>query len=174
MLLFNAPKSIQGFTLIEMLVIVVIIGIMSAISVPSFLASLNRSKVNDGVAKVRGALQEAQREAIRKSRTCTVTFTTSSITGPCLVTGTRTLKDEVLLATNITGSQATFSFRGNSSMTLPSGVGFGKVVVYLSDGSGQKKCLAIANNIGIMRTGNYVGSTPAAADVTAGTCTTTQ
>ena len=72
MLLFNAHKNSQGFTIVETLTILLLIGILSAIAAPSFLALLNRSKVNDALAKARGALQEAQREAIRKSKTCTV------------------------------------------------------------------------------------------------------
>ena len=44
MLLFSVRKNSQGFTLIEIVVILFIIGILSAIATPSFLAVLNRAK----------------------------------------------------------------------------------------------------------------------------------
>lgn len=179
MSLFNARNESQGFTLIETLIIVIIIGILSAIAAPSFLALLNRSKVDDALNQVRGALQECQREAIRKSKSYSVTLDTTNnkVTGSCLVTGARTMPNGVAMATDIGGTPPSiqFSFRGNTTVTLPAGVDHAKVVLYMSDGSTQeKKCFATSNGIGIMRTGKYSGSTSSASDITAGICTTSQ
>lgn len=181
MLLSNARNKDQGFTLIETLIILVIIGVLSAIAAPSFLSMFNRNKVNESLDKVRGALQEAQREAIRKSQSCTVTIDTTNkkITSPCLVTGTRDLcekrdssgnctQSRVAIATNLSPSSIQFSFRGNTTAS-------GKIVVYSSDNSTSKKgCLAISNGTGIMRTGEYSGSTSSTTEITSGTCTTSQ
>lgn len=167
MLFRNAHKTSQGFTLIETLTVLIVIGILSAIAVPSFLALLNRNKVNDAVAKVQGALQEAQREAIRRSRSCIVTLNTTNqkVTSPCLITGDRTLPNGVAIVTNLGGTppSITFSFRGNTTDS-------GAIVLYMSDGSIPKKgCLVISNGLGIMRSGVYNGST---ASVTANNCVT--
>lgn len=184
MLPCNANKNSQGFTLIETLTIVVIIGILSAISVPSFLGLLNRNKVNDAISKVQGALQEAQREAIRRGTSCPVTLNTSilnttnkTITSPCLITGARDLCDKrdnsdncikstVAVATNLSGTPPiTFHLRGNTN-------NMGTIVLYTINGSNQQmKCLTISNPIGIMRTGNYNGSI---ASVSANNCETLQ
>lgn len=73
MLLFNAhKKSSQGFTLAEVMVIVVIVGILAALAIPNLRGWLNKKQVDSAVDKVRGALSEAQREAIRNSLGCKV------------------------------------------------------------------------------------------------------
>jgi prepilin-type N-terminal cleavage/methylation domain-containing protein len=243
MLLSNARNKNQGFTLIETLIILVIIGVLSAIAAPSFLSMFNRNKVNDALDQVRGALQEAQRQAMGKSRSCVVVMTPSNqpklasncfqianytikvsaaaISGATTVSvdslpvaipsGTglvfskgatgvvtqnaakgsnsltlsggistaiqigeiaplRTLQDGVAMATNLSGTPPViqFSFRGNTTAS-------GKIVVYSSDNSTSKKgCLAISNGTGIMRTGEYSGSTSSTTDITSGTCTTSQ
>lgn len=180
MLPFNARRNSQGFTLIETLSVLVILGVLAAISAPSFLSLFNKNKVDATIDQVRGALQECQREAISKSRSCTITLdiTNKKVTGDRLVTGERDLCDErdnsgnciksiVDIATDIsdTPPKITFSFKGNTTNG-------GTIVVYSSDASTQKKkCLAISEGIGIMRTGKYDGSTASPTDITAGTCT---
>ncbi|PSB46126.1 type IV pilin protein [Cyanosarcina cf. burmensis CCALA 770] len=181
MLLLNVRKTEQGFTLIETLIVFVIVGILSAIAAPSFLSMFNRNKVNEALEQVRGALQEAQREAIRKSQSCTVTINTTNkkITSPCLVTGTRDLCEKrdgsgnctqsrvTLVSTTSLGTppSITFSFRGNTN----SG---GTIVIHSSDSStSQQGCLVISTGLGIIRTGDYSGST---ASPSASNCTTKQ
>ncbi len=150
MLPYNARINNQGFTLIETTIIVVIVGILSAIAAPSFLGMLNRNKVNDALVQVRGALQEAQREAIRRSKSCTITLDTinNKVTAPCLVTGDRKLESVAIRSSN---SSITFNFKGNV------GIGGGSTIVIASSNNSttKQKCLAIASGIGIMRTGDY-------------------
>ncbi len=156
MLPSNVRHNNQGFTLIETTIIVVIVGILSAIAAPSFLSMFNKNKVNNALAQVQGTLQEARREAIRKSKSCTVNIntTTKNLTGTpsdCLVTGARTLDSSINLESNQTSIQ--FSYQG--TITLSDA---GTVVLSTQDSSSNKKCLVISSPLGIIRTGNYTST----------------
>lgn len=175
MLPLDANKNSHGFTLIEIVIILFIIGILSAIAVPSFLGLLNRGKVNNAVAQVQGALQEAQRESLRKSKQCAVTIdaTLKEISGSCLVTGVRTLPEGVAIVTNVNGD-ITFGFRGNTEFAHATGTTSettGNIILYQPDtSSSAKKCVAVSKGIGIIRFGTYDGSIATAADITDGIC----
>lgn len=147
----------RGFTLAETAVIVVVVGILAAIAGPSFIGLMNKKQVDDALTRVQGALAEAQRQAIRRSQSCTVTIPegnnstlTATPTG-CLVTGDRELDDINVDNLASTGDLAVnFSFRGNTS-----GFDDGTIILSKSATSDYKRCLVVSVGIGIMRTGDY-------------------
>ncbi len=63
-----------GFTLIEMLVTILVIGVLAALSAPSFIALMDSVRVDQTIVEVRAALQSTQRQAIRGTQVCSVTF----------------------------------------------------------------------------------------------------
>ena len=73
-----ATKRDPGFTLLEIIVVVLIIGVLAAIVAPGWLGFVNRQRVNKANDIVVAALQEAQRQAKRTKRNYSVSFAINS------------------------------------------------------------------------------------------------
>jgi type IV fimbrial biogenesis protein FimT len=58
-------QGARGFTAIEMLVVIALLGILLALAVPSFSGTLKRHRISTAAASVSNALQFARVEAIR-------------------------------------------------------------------------------------------------------------
>jgi prepilin-type N-terminal cleavage/methylation domain-containing protein len=69
-----------GFSLIELIVIILLVGILSAIAAPGWVAFVNRQQVNKANDAVLAALQEAQREAKNKKLRYSVSFQKNTTT----------------------------------------------------------------------------------------------
>lgn len=163
-----------GFSLPEILAIVVILGIFASLAIPSFLSWVNSKRIEDVATQVEGALKEAQAGAIRKSQNCSLTINATSVTATptnCLPTGSRDLTQvsggnsasSVTVMSN-NNLQITFSPKGS---TTSSNV----FVFYHPDQTKGMQCLAISAGIGIIRTGEFRGiHPPSAAQATADNC----
>ncbi len=83
--LFHSPKTRRGFTLVELAVVIVIIGVLAAFGVPKFLASVEKSKATESF-NFWSAVQSAQERYIAQNgQYATVTVPTaaaSSSTNP--------------------------------------------------------------------------------------------
>jgi prepilin-type N-terminal cleavage/methylation domain-containing protein len=162
-LMQTLPKRLvhKGFTLIEMLIVVLAIGILAAISAPSFLAWLNSKRVEQALVEVEAALQETQSEAIKRSKECTLTIpaphpvgTDAVLTGTCLVNGNRILQDVLLShTTNPTSAwEITFDFKGRNKKSSDAGI----IAISSADSTSvQPRCIQIAEGIGLRRDGKY-------------------
>jgi prepilin-type N-terminal cleavage/methylation domain-containing protein len=151
----------QGFTLIELIVVIVIAGILAAFAAPSFLAWSQKNQVDYAITNIEGAIKESQRQAMAQSQTCNITFDTSSpkvtstvntaATPPinnCLITGDRTLEG-VTIATSAT--QFNFNFKGEVASLIT-------VVVTHKRNTNLKRCLVVSTPLGLIRTGKYTGN----------------
>ncbi|MDM9381066.1 type II secretion system protein [Chlorogloeopsis sp. ULAP01] len=103
-----------GFSLLEIVVVVLMIGILSAIVAPSWLGFVNRQQVNKANDLVLAALQEAQREAKKTKRSYSVSFSTNNTTKAVEVAIYPTKKPD---GSNVTAAET-------SPKPLGSGVGF--------------------------------------------------
>ncbi|GAX36381.1 pilus assembly FimT family protein [Nodularia sp. NIES-3585] len=106
----------SGFSVIELIVAALIIGILGAIAAPGWLGFVNRQRVNKANDVVLAALQEAQREAKRTKRDYSVSLKIQDdIPQIAIYQGTPSSNwrnlgedvginpEEILVLTNITG-----------------------------------------------------------------------
>jgi len=70
-----------GFTLVEMLVVVVIVGIVASIAIPSFSATIKNRAISATTNEIISTLQTARSEAIKRSQSVRVCFV-STLTNP--------------------------------------------------------------------------------------------
>jgi prepilin-type N-terminal cleavage/methylation domain-containing protein len=67
-------RKTSGFTLIELIVVIALIIILSAIAIPNYIAWLPKYRLNSAVDDVFVTLQQARLQAIRENAPVVVTF----------------------------------------------------------------------------------------------------
>jgi Tfp pilus assembly protein FimT len=75
----DRAKSLAGYTVAELLVITMILGILAAIAIPSFLKFLDETKINLLAEQVRQFLRETQLQAIGEGRSYAIRFQQNEI-----------------------------------------------------------------------------------------------
>lgn len=166
-------QDTEGFTLLEVLVVVVIVGFISAISAPGWSAFMNGQRAKDANERSFAAIRSAQSQAIQTRRSYRASFQRRTIAGedqvrysihPTTLTyGTTGLVWENLpslslldtTSTTLTADTTTvpgstfyyveFDFQGN--VRPP----FGKLVFESTLGSTKQACTIISTIIGGMR-----------------------
>ncbi|QUS60147.1 prepilin-type N-terminal cleavage/methylation domain-containing protein [Synechocystis sp. PCC 7339] len=169
-ILCNSPARVahRGWTLIEVVVVAVIVSILASLALPSFGKMQARNQLRSAMAEVQGAIQEAQRNAIKRGSSCTVVINPSTRTvNQASLGSTGCVPSPVTIKTNTgisftqpsTTTTITFSYKGNPSSTNITAGNDDVIVLRHEITSLEPRCLVVSSGIGIMRSGYYQGST---------------
>jgi prepilin-type N-terminal cleavage/methylation domain-containing protein len=82
----NPDRKDRGFTLVELLVVVIIIGVLSAVAAPAFLGFVNRQRLNTAQGTIYSALRDAQSSAKKENIGYQVAFRTFGTIAQYVVT----------------------------------------------------------------------------------------
>ncbi|NEP14340.1 MAG: prepilin-type N-terminal cleavage/methylation domain-containing protein [Symploca sp. SIO2C1] len=152
----SSTQSNSGFTLIEILVVVIIIGVLAAIAAPSWLVFVNRQRVNKVNDIILSSLQDAQRQARKTKTNYSVSFRANGGVS------------EVATYQNPPGVTIPVDSLPWKSLTSDLDINSNQVVL-LSNLSGDNEAVANSNTIGANDvrtiTFNYLGALPDDADL---------
>jgi prepilin-type N-terminal cleavage/methylation domain-containing protein len=154
-MLKQEKQSDCGYTLTELLVALVIVGVIAAIASPSFMGLLSRYRLEEALQQLLGAINETQRLAMVQGKSCRINVnpSTNNITANtagCLLSD-RQINSAIRIRSNFPGTtNITFSYRGSTTRM--------GTIVLSSDYTDTQKCFVIALGTGIKRIGNYNGS----------------
>ncbi|MBT9311515.1 pilus assembly FimT family protein [Leptothoe kymatousa] len=76
--LLRSTSSTAGFSILEMLVIVIMVGILAAIAAPGWLGYLNRQRISRARGELAQALQQAQIDASQQNQTRVVKISSAN------------------------------------------------------------------------------------------------
>lgn len=162
-----APSK-EGFTLLEVLVVIVIVGILSAIAAPSWLAFLNRQRTNAVRSDLYSTLQQAQRDAEQLRATRTVAIVPAATAGGVPMIsyngvnqklGGEIPRNTVTLSGSANGVASTtisFDYRGTPQ---PGGTSLPFVFSVTSSSVQGTRCVIVASLLGSLKTAENAACT---------------
>jgi type II secretory pathway pseudopilin PulG len=167
-----------GFTIMELLIIIIIVGVLAAIAAPSWLTFINRQRINAVRGEVYQTLQTAQSDAKKNKLSRTVEFSKSANGlpqvkingGPAQLLGQGQIKKGQITVFNTytrttTGTRTTttttnlpitFDYQGNiTTSSYPNnGPSASPPYIVTLSGAGGKRCVIVQTLLGGMRTAN--------------------
>jgi type IV pilus assembly protein PilE len=133
-----ASRTSRGFTLIELMIVVVIVGVLAAVAYPSFLDQIVRGRIATAT-NLLGDKRSAMEQWFLSNRTY--------VGGPCT---TSTSVDGFAVVCSGTGNPA-----ANSYTITATGSGLAGGLVYTLDHHGNQATTGIPSSWGTLPTGGY-------------------
>jgi prepilin-type N-terminal cleavage/methylation domain-containing protein len=161
---FSAKQSTSGYTLVEMIVVLVIVGILSAIAAPGWLSFMNSRRANAARDQIAQVIRQAQAQARSSKSGQIVSFDTAA--NPPTITAlgvTQRIGNDqlepgsVALQAKNGGAaitQVRFDSNGNiESPDIDPDTGL-KVTVIVPPSTGATRCVIVQTLLGGMRSGS--------------------
>ena len=119
-------SSTGGFTLVELMVTVAVIGILAVVAVPSMTALINASRVSSAAGELTAAMQLARSEAVRRNtrvRVCgNAACTSTDWSGVVVVHPNPTADDPEVIRSTAAPAGVVVTGPANGIAFLPSGM----------------------------------------------------
>lgn len=161
---YSSLQATAGFTLIEVLVVMILMGTIAAIAAPGWLGFLNRQRMNAARTDLMGVLRAAQEEAQSRQQSKQVEFSTSKLsvtvrnnftsTGVVATTGgivTKLGNSEANAKFNLVTSSASLVFDQNGR--VPASV-FPFAIKITQDDSSAQSCVIVTTLLGGLKPAN--------------------
>ncbi|KGF72945.1 hypothetical protein DO97_04465 [Neosynechococcus sphagnicola sy1] len=173
-------NSTSGYTLTEIMITLVVMGVLSALVTPSLFALLTRQQLNSAQANALNVIRQAQSTAKQSSQKVQACFRTSSTNG--VEYQVQTVAQPEVAANNCMGAWQTLVTGGtniqvdatNSSMTLRNSYrsirfqddgwvdgSMGRITFIPKTRTMPRRCVWVSTLIGTMRTAGDDGSSDA-------------
>lgn len=163
--LFRLPqrrKVEEGFTTLELLVVLLMLGIVAAIAIPAWLAFYNTQKLNAAQSQVMEVMRQAQSTARRQKIAYQASFrqqgdrvqwaTYPSSANPATQTWSN-LEQGIKLDAETTLAQQNNVYRVQFNHNGEVHGQLGRVTLSLASGGNTKRCVIVSTLLGMIRTG---------------------
>lgn len=166
--------ELSGFTLIELMITVVILGILSGIAIPSFQRNWQQERLKAATREAATWLEDVRLRAVQQSQTCVIQVVDNSATlqpdpssNSCIEVGPLNLRESVdnaqklVLCSQAALSPSTASCTSSNSQTTPTELVItprgtisrgGLVKLHFSE-SIPNRCIAVTQPLGMVRQG---------------------
>ena len=144
----------KGFTLVELMIVIVIVGVLSAVALPNFLGQQNKAKITEATSKIASVLKSSHAEytytgsdkdtiaaalleSANADKAGIFTYKPSSAAGAALTSATTTLTPTGILIVSATPNTSAAATSGKFDAQLSAAANGGKVFGCINLSTGE-------------------------------------